>query len=132
MIERIQGRTPLHANIAPNKENWISTTAGKSGLSYSYVIRMKDAQVELYIGTGEEEENKKIFERLYACKDEVEKRFGSLLDRQRLDDKRASRVRYVIERLGLENKENWPELQEQMVEAMIRLSNAFKLEINRL
>jgi hypothetical protein len=130
--ERIQGRTPLHANIAPSKDNWISTGAGKSGFAYSYVIRMKDAQVELYIDTGEEKENKRIFDRLFSQKDEVEKKFGSGLDWQRLEGKKASRVRYVVEGLGLEDRENWPELHERLIDAMIRLHNAFKSEIDRL
>ena len=81
--------------------------------------------------TGDETENKRIYDQLFGKKDEVEIRFGALLDWQRMDDKRASRVRYLIEGSGLENKESWPELHEQMIDAMIRLTNAFKPEINR-
>lgn len=132
LLERAKKRTPLHSNISPSKDNWISTGAGKSGVTYNYVIRMGDAQVELYISSGDSEENKRIFDRLYESKVQVEQIFGAELDWQRLDEKRTSKIRYLLPGLGLQDEEKWPQLQDIMIEAMIRLNKALQPEIDRL
>jgi hypothetical protein len=132
LLDRAKERTSLHANISPSKGNWIATGAGKSGLMFSYVIRMNDAQVELYIDTGDAEVNKRIFDAIYERKDEIEDKFGACLDWQRLDDKRASRIRYVLPGVGLQDDESWFELQDRMIETMINFSCALQPEINQL
>jgi hypothetical protein len=131
LIERAKGRTPLHVNLTPNKDNWLATGAGRSGIVYSYVIRMKDAHVELYIDVGDADENKRIFDSFFARKEEIEEKFGAPLDWQRMEEKRGSRIRYLIEGYGLEDEEHWSDLQNQLIDAMIRLSDAFRPEINR-
>lgn len=133
LLKRAKSRTRLHENISPSTENWISAGAGKSGLSYNYVIRMKDARVELYIAREDPEENKRIFDTLYARKDAIEASFGGALDWQRLDSHRASRISYYILTIGgLEDQDRWPQIQDAMIEAMIRLERAFRPEIQRL
>jgi len=132
LLERAKGKTTLHTRISPRIENWISASAGKSGLSYNYVIRMDNARVELYIDRGDAEENKRIFDALWAHKDTIEAVFGSPLDWQRLDDMRASRISYLITIGGLRDRERWPQIQDAMIDAMVRLERAFKPEIQKL
>ena len=123
----------LFENIKPSKQNWISTGAGKSGLQYSYVILMNSSRVELYIDTGNREENKRIFDQLYSQKEEIEKEFGGKLDWQRLDDKRACRISVqVTKNAGLINEDKWDEIQDAMIDTMIRLEKAFKERIAKL
>jgi len=38
LLKRLEGRTKLHANISPTKDHWLGTGAGRSGLSYNYII----------------------------------------------------------------------------------------------
>jgi hypothetical protein len=132
LLERARSRTPLHARIAPGTENWINASAGKSGLAYTYAIRMEDAQVEFYIDRGNADQNKRIFDALYTRKAEIEADFGKPLEWQRLDAKRACRVRFLLPGGGLLDQHRWPEIQDQMIDAMIRLERAFKPEIHRL
>ncbi len=132
LLERAKSKTPLHARISPSTDNWINASAGKSGLSYSYVIRMNDAQIEFYIDRGETEENKRIFDALHDRKEAIEAAFGGPLEWQRLDDRRASRIRHVITSGGLKDRERWPQLQDAMIDAMIRLERALKPEIQKL
>ena len=132
LLDRAKERTSLHARISPGKEHWISAGAGKSGLAFNYIIRMNDAQVELYIDQGEAEANKRIFDRLFASKEQIEAAFGEPLEWQRLDDRRACRIRHRLTLGGLADRDRWPETQEAMIDAMVRLENALKPQIKRL
>jgi uncharacterized protein DUF4268 len=59
-------------------------------------------------------------------KAEIEKSFGAALSWECLDDKRASRARYVLKQGGLTDKSNWPNIQNAMIDAMDRLAKALK------
>ncbi len=106
--------------------------AGKSGLTYNYIILKDRARVELYIDTGDAEENKRIFDALHTHKEEIETAFGAPLDWQRLEGRRASRISYHLSDGGLANRERWPEIQDAMIDAMIRLEKAFSPYIRKL
>ena len=134
LLARARAKTRLHANISPSRENWIGTGAGKSGLAYNYVIRQHDAHAELYIDRGKdsEEENKSIFDRLAESKQAIEASFGEPLEWQRLEGKRACRIKKDIDLGGYRDEEKWPEIHYAMVDAMIRLEKALKPHIARL
>lgn len=133
LLEAAKKKTPLHAAISPGIDNWLGTGAGKSGTRWTYVIRMEDAQVELYIdrGDGSEEWNKSIFDKLYKHRHEVEQSFGGELEWQRLEGKRACRIRKVIEDGGLANEDRWPEIQGEMVDTMIRFEKFLRPYVER-
>jgi len=132
LLERIGGRTSLHTNIRPSRDGWISTGAGRSGLSLTYSIREHNGQVELYIDRGNQEENKAIFDQILEKKEEIEHDFGGPLDWQRLDAKRASRIRKVIDLGGYRDQDRWPEIQDIMIDAMIHFNQALKKHIEAL
>lgn len=127
-------KTPLHSTIGPSKYHWVATGAGRSGLIYSYVVLEHETSVELYIdrGKGADQENKKIFDTLLAKKAEIEKAFGEPLEWQRLDTKRASRIRKKLSIGGWKDQEKWPEMNEATVDAMVRLERALKPQIQKL
>jgi hypothetical protein len=129
LLDKSRGKTDLFVNVSPSKENWLSTGAGRTGLSYCYVILMDSARVELYIDTPRKEENKRIFDALYKERERIEADFGERLEWQRLDDRKASRIARTIEGKGLKDVDAWADLQEKMIDAMIRLERAFKERI---
>ena len=49
-------------------------------------------RTEIYIDSGDEDENKKYFDQLYNQRESIEDEFGQSLEWERLDAKRASRV----------------------------------------
>ncbi len=132
LLEKAKKKTKIHAKVKPGKENWISAGAGKSGLAYGYVVRMYDSQIELYIDRGEAEWNKKVFNTFLRDKEEIETLFGEPLDWQLLPDKRASRIRFVISNYGLKDKDHWDDLQDLLIEAMIRFEKAFRPFIRQI
>ena len=116
-----------HANIKPGAYHWLGASSGIRGLGYNYVIVQEYGIAELYIDRGDAIENKRIFDRLLAGKDEIEKAFGGTLAWERLDTKRVCRIKHVIERGGYRSPESqWPELQAEMVETMTKLEAALK------
>jgi len=129
LLERAKERTVLHARRSPTTGNWL--IAGGE-LAYRYAIRMGDAQVGLRIRRDTVEESKRIFDSLYANRDTIEQAFGDRLEWQRLDHQRTSHIRYVISGGGLQNKDRWPEIQDRMIDAMVRLERALGPEIQRL
>ena len=76
--------------------------------------------------------NKQRFDKLFEYKEEIEKAFGDKLVWERLDNRRASRISYNFDGIGLGDKNEWDGLQEKMIETMIRLEKAFKKYINQL
>jgi len=132
LLDQAKVLTPNFANRSPGTENWISGSSGRNGFGYAFVIRMDDAQIELYIDRGDAEMNKRLFEKLLAQKELIEQEFGKPLDWQRLDEKRACRLRYVIEGAGLMDREQWPEIQKRMIESMVGFQKAVQPVINKL
>ena len=134
LLEKSKLKTSLHSNISPNIWSWIGTGAGRRGIGYNYVINNKYGDVELYIDRGKEskEENKKIFDALYSHKKEIEEIFGEKLEWQRLDNRRASRIRKIYAYATLNDKNKWDKLQDYMIEGMIRFEKALKKYIASL
>ena len=134
LLERAKVKTKLHANISPGHYSWIGTSAGKHGLQLNYVVRKHDAHVELYIDRGKdtEKENKEIFDQLAEFKDEIESTFGGSLGWERLEGKRACRIRKTLTSGGYQDEAKWPEIQDEMIDAMIDLAKAIKPHIAKL
>lgn len=121
-----------HAQRSPTTESWVQASAGVlSGLYLVYNVWMsEETGVELYIDTEDRDENKQIFDQLEQHKSAIEKSFGMPLEWQRLDAKRACRVRYVIREGGLSDGEaKWPAIQDAMINAMDRLAKAIRPHI---
>ena len=134
ILGKSKDKTNLFSNISPSKSSYISTGAGKSGLTYSYVITQKNGSIELCIDKGKnyDELNKKIFDDLLKHKEDIEKDFGDILEWQRLDNKRASRIRKIYVTANLNDSENWDKLQNEMIEGMINFDKAIKKYINNI
>ena len=134
LLERAKSKTTLHSNITPPIYSWIGTGAGKAGIGYNYAVTNEYGAAEIYLDRGKEFPtlNKERFDELCRHKTEIEKTFGESLSWERLDKRRASRIAYRINSVGLRDKEKWAELQDKMIDAMIRLEKATKQFIKNL
>jgi len=135
LLDYAKTKTKLHAGLSPGEYNWIGTGAGTSGLAYVYSLTKHAAAVELYIDRGKEAEaeNKAIFDQLLAAKEEIERVFNEPLEWQRLEDRRACRIRKQITIGGWrDDPAKWPDVYAAMVDAMIRLEKALKPHVQRL
>jgi uncharacterized protein with ParB-like and HNH nuclease domain len=134
LLENAKEKTKLHANISPGQYGWVGAGSGKRGVSFNYAVREHETQVELYIDRGKDAaaENKAIFDQLHAQKGEIESVFGDDLEWQRLDDRRACRIRKVIDLGGWRDPEQWAGIHEAATAAMARLEKALKPHIVKL
>ena len=134
LLENAKEKTKLFANISPGQHNHIGTSAGKSGLYFHYVIKKHEVLVELYIdrGKGSDNENKAVFDKLFASKEAIEAASGGPLDWQRLEGKQACRIKKQINLGGYRDEDKWPEVQDAMIDAMIRLEKALRPHIEKL
>jgi hypothetical protein len=133
LIGIARNRNTRHANIKPGSHSWLGASSGIRGLGFNYVINRENGQVELYIDRGDQAENKRIFDHFHTQRDAVEKSFGNPLLWERLDGKRACRIKSIVPSGGYRSPESqWPGLQTDMVTAMTKLETALKPELETL
>jgi hypothetical protein len=86
-------KSNLFQNISPGTKSYIGATSGVAGVGFNFVAGKIYGRAELYIDRGEREENKSIFDQLYAKRKSIEAAFGGELTWQRLDEARACRIK---------------------------------------
>ena len=103
LLERASRVSKLHAHITPGDYSWLGASAGIRGLNLNYSVTQEECSAELYIDRGKdsEQENKLIFDQLYANLEAIEQTFGGPLNWQQMEGRRASRIRYSRKRWRL-------------------------------
>ncbi len=133
LLELSNMKTPLFRNISPtDAQNWISAGAGKTARTWVYKIRKADAMVELYSRARNPEICKKRLEALQTKRREIEAAFGEELDWHYKEGSPQYNIRSWIIIGGLKDEEKWPEIQNDMVNRMIRLEKALRNHISVL
>ncbi|MCY4372620.1 MAG: DUF4268 domain-containing protein [Spirochaetaceae bacterium] len=121
----------LYQNISPSKDHWLSAGTGISGCVYSLHFLRTEARVLLDLQRSSKEENKWLFDRLKAQREQLERDFGGPLEWRRMDDKKSSRIDWSRS-FDSYNKEVWPEIAKWLAEHVRRLEVAFKPRLQHL
>ncbi len=134
LLEYSNSKTKLFNNISPNEYSWISKGSGKRGIHYNYLVTQNESGVELYIDRGKDadEENETIFNSLLKSKDKIEGKIGEKLDWQKLEGRRAMRIKISIKGGYRDSEEEWNVTHIELVDAMIRFEEALKPFIQKL
>ncbi len=134
LLEVAKEKSRLHAALTPGQYSWLGAGAGKSGISYNYITRQHDSQIELYIDRGEdtEDENEKIFDELMKHKEEIEADFGDSLNWERLENRRACRISKKIDTGGYRDEDKYSEIHNALVDAMCRFERALKHHLSAI
>jgi hypothetical protein len=103
-------------------------------LNFNYFVTQDECGAELYIDRGKdlEAQNKAIFDQLEAHRREIEDSFGGQLSWERLEGKRACRIRYSAPGGYRSPEEQWPALQDAVIHKMKRLEQALRPWLNQL
>jgi hypothetical protein len=87
------------------------------------VLRRNDGRVELFL-CSDGETNVKRFKNLLAKKNEIETDFGEPLEWDFKENRKQHYVRSWSKIGGIENEDQWPAIQNDLVDRMIRLEKA--------
>ena len=125
-LEAFQARgITLFQNISPGDTHWLSAGSGTRACPFELLLLKDGGAVNLRVGRDHTTENKEIYDRLYARREEIEAAFGDPLDWRRLDDKKSSRVVFRMHADG-HNREAWPQIIDWMAEHIVRFENALR------
>ena len=124
----------LHRHITPGKYSWIGLGSGVRGIGFNYAATKTGAGAEVYIdrGKGMNSENLHIFDQLHAKKDQIETAFGGSLSWERLEGKRACRIRAAVTGGYHNPEEDWQATHDGMTAAMNRLVGAIRPHLKSL
>jgi len=131
LLAEMNKKGTLYQNISPGVAAWIGAGSGVRGVGLNFSAGRAFGRAELYIDRGDKDENKFIFDWFLKHKDEIEAVFGEQFIWQRLDDKRACRIKSEKEG-NIFEEEQWPEMIEFMTDAMVRMEEAFKEPLKKL
>lgn len=104
-------------------DHWYDVAIGTSEAHLS--INLINAQgfigIDLYI-----RDNKELFDHFHGSASQIEQELGFILEWDRLNGKKACRVRYVIEGLNFDDHSNYPRLINQVIDAVVAMRSVFK------
>lgn len=134
LLDKAKEINPLHANVSPSKDNWVTAGAGKSGMGWSYSITMDKGSVELYIDRGpdKKEETDHIYEMIFKDRGKIEEAFGDTLEWDKKEGRRVCRIKSHCTIGGLKHADQWNEIQNDMVDKMKRLENALRTSLMKI
>ena len=88
---------------------------------YGQALNVEEAQepVEVLINIGSKEENKKLYDKLFQNKEDIENSYGEPLTWERLDDKKSARITHRMFGVDVTNREDWNKIKDFLCEAMV-------------
>lgn len=103
--------------------HWYSISIGTSEAHVSVSLINQDSNIiiELYIN-----DDKKLFDKLYANREEIEAKFGHKLIWDKLENKKASRIKYYINGLNFDDHSNYDELIDESIDLATKMRDIFK------
>jgi hypothetical protein len=93
LVDEYKKINPKWRKVKPQPQSWLSFGAGKSGLSFAWAFKSNNRfAVELYIDTGDKNENERIFEEIEKYKEKIEKEIPEKISWEKLEEKKACRI----------------------------------------
>lgn len=117
-------------SINPTKDSWLGTGCGISSGAYNFVVSKNYARVELYFSRFEKDENKLIFDTILKYKEDIERNLGFELIWERLNDKKATRIKFQRDDFNVYDEDNWDEMIKFMTPIMMKFQTVFDKYIN--
>lgn len=104
-------------------DHWYDVAIGSSDAHIAINLVNKEGiiVVELYISN-----NKELFDKLKSQKEEIEKELGFELVWDRLDTKKASRIKRNIDGLNFEKQDNYNNLMNETIDVAVKMRDVFK------
>lgn len=107
----------------PTTDHWYDVAIGTSEahLAINLVNKENKIVLELYIL-----DNKKSFDHLYEDKEKIENTLQMNFSWERLDGKKASRIKHDVLGLDFSDHSNYPQLMDECIEKILKMKDVFK------
>ena len=107
-------------------DHWYDVAIGTSRAHISITLVNKEGKIvlELYIP-----DDKPLFDMLHEQREEIENELNMSFEWERLDKKKASRIKYAIPGLNFEDQSNYGELMDKAIECVLKMRNTFQKRI---
>lgn len=104
-------------------DHWYDVAMGTSEAHITIDLINKNGciVVECYIS-----DNKELFDSFAEHKDEIESNLGFKLEWHKLEDKKASRIKYIIPGLNFDDHSNYDELMNKTIDTAVKMRDVFK------
>ncbi len=104
-------------------DHWYDVAIGSSEAHISINLVNKDGKVviDLYI-----QDNKELFDQLFLKKEEIEEKLGYPLLWDKLEGKKASRIKHDIPGLNFDDHTNYNQLMNQIIDDAVKMRDVFK------
>ena len=131
-IGKINEKSSICQNITPGRSSWLTVALGMSGIAMYLVITNTDARSEIYIGRGNKDENKKIYDLFFAKKEQIESDFKGELTWKRLDDAQGSKIESQLTGVNVSREEDWGKITKFLIDSAIRMHAVFTKHISEI
>lgn len=113
----------------PSTDHWYSIALGTSKAHMNILLVSKDNYIGLDIQVNDDKE---LFDKLFFKKDIIENEIGLNFDWQRLDNKKASRIIYKINSLNFDDKSNYNDLINTVIDRVLQIKPIFSKYLKEL
>ena len=105
-------------------QNWVNAGAGKAGVMWTFVVMKKTSKVEFFLCHSDYEINKSRFEKLLSNKDDIEEKFDEDLNWDFNESRKQQYIRTTCSLGGLDDEERWQDIQQDLIDRLVRLEMA--------
>lgn len=107
----------------PTTDHWYDVAIGTSEahLAVNLVNKENKIVLELYIL-----DNKNLFDHIYEDKEKIENTLQMSFSWERLDGKKASRIKHDVLGLDFSDHSNYPQLMDECIEKILKMRDVFK------
>ena len=107
----------------PTTDHWYDVAIGTSEahLAINLVNKENKIVLELYIL-----DNKNLFDHIYEDKEKIENSVQMSFSWERLDGKKASRIKHDVLGLDFSDHSNYPQLMDECIEKILKMRDVFK------
>lgn len=133
LIERSKSRTPILANRSATDSGYLPAKIGRSGFTLYLCLVAEHSSVECSIRLPQGKvATRNAFHALLAQKQAIETQFGEPLEWEELEDRIACTINSYEEGGWKSPEEEWPAIQDRLIDKLSRLESALKEPIRQL
>ena len=108
-------------------DHWYEVALGTSKAHISLDLVNKDGNIVVNVNIHDhKDDNKALYDELFAKRDEIEKALGLEVVWDRMDGKKTSKIKHIIPGLDFDDHSNYDQLINQSIDVAVKMRDVFK------